>query len=392
MKLIYFSWIALLPFIRSISFFGVKPIAISIVFLIFWLFKIKKRQSYLIFSAFVLIFTFAVFSLFSPNKVFDNFEAYLYVFIYIFISWVFFSDLTRNEVFSKIILKFTNLILVISIFGYFLALMDFSTTYSMWLSSTSRADLENSLASFAYLGKDMIFPRYSGYFLDPNRWGAFLFLYIFYISLFYKKKSIWLFFFPFVLLILTQSRGAILGFFIFIISLVYLSQIHSKWVSLSLKYLVFPLIAILFIVILYYSFPERFDLTSDLTSDRGRAAVWIYYISYLINNDFWVFGNGLEFITDKYYILGTHNTFLYVFFSFGLVGLTVFLMFFLFALFSSISFVRGNIGKVLFSGVLGFSVILATEDYFFTPHLWVFIAIVYSVIAQKSAFSFFGKS
>lgn len=383
------STLYILPFIRSFYIFKF-PVIIFIVLPIFLNKIIKKKLTFILFYLLISLYVYwFLLAFFTPTKLEDNIMALLISFSYALLGILAFSNfkiLKSNANNFAFLLLF---ILIVSIFGYFIAILNYENSFELWIYSTSRNDLANTWASFAFIDKTSPIPRLSGFFLDPNRWGGILF-FIFIIILtlkndLTKKQNLLLIILMSISILLTQSRSiyiAVLLFLFFNLILNFKIKTLSKifllviFVSASLLTLnnFIPLFDNDFLI-------QRFtSVETDSENARGRGQILLFYLNYLFSNNLELFGNGFELITDKYYLLGTHNTFNYIFFSsgiFGLIPIICIYSFLLIVLFKKIKIERI---KLLTASLPSFVVIFLLEDYFFTPLFFGVFAYYFGVI------------
>lgn len=382
----------ILPFIRSLYLLKF-PISL-LIFIPILLNKIftKKLTFLFLYLLSILYFYWGILTLFTPTNFEDNVIALLNSFFYALLGVLSFSNLNVliNNINKFFFLLF--LILAISIAGYFIAVLNYENSLMLWLNSTSRSDLSNTWASFAFIDKDNVIPRLSGFFLDPNRWAAILFFFMViiltlknYLTKKQKNSIIVLILFS---IILTQSRSVYLALISFIVfysmlnfNIKILLRISTTiiciFIALSFLDIFIPLFTNDFLI-------QRFtSIDTDSENVRGRGQIIKFYLNYIFSNNLELFGNGFEFITDKYYVLGTHNTFNYIFFSSGIVGLSPILLIYSF-LFTILFFkIKIEHIKVLLSALPSFIIIFLLEDYFFTPLFFGLLAYYFGIIFHE---------
>jgi O-Antigen ligase len=154
------------------------------------------------------------------------------------------------------------------------------------------------------------------------------------ISLFYfykNKKYIYLTFFPIVVISLTGARTPFLFLILFIFLHLKMKRILLVIVMLFFIYLMIPINQIP----IFSKFLRSEDAPADISS--GRAEFWNIDINHFLNSNLFtkLFGNGIDFPYllhfQKYhgYMIWSHNDFLHLLLSLGIVGMTLYLLFIL---------------------------------------------------------------
>lgn len=183
----------------------------------------------------------------------------------------------------------------------------------------------------AGLGEYKFYPRYNGYFNDPNQM-AFFVLCVATIASLYIKNIYFYFSVIFValaLILFTQSRSAILGVFILLTSLFFLYWKGNKnsivvVISLLLFVSIFLLFSFNYISQISYiqSVSERFAETDigEQSDVRGYTRI-LNYTQYL----FFGAGQGLDMRFNS--PVEIHSTWAGILFYYGVVGMSLFLVF-----------------------------------------------------------------
>lgn len=195
-----------------------------------------------------------------------------------------------------------------------------------------------------------IINRFSGLSGDPNNYGMYALLVLTFLLMRFEgiketKKSLFIWFCIVsvaLFSVLTVSRALVVGFF-FIITLFTILNLQSKRnVKVSFALIFFCVIGLM--LGYYYGFLDgylkRFDYSdmSDLTGSRN--VIFLEYMEGFTNNSLWhyLFGSGVTSHTSYYFYnvdgfnsihyapFGTHNTFLELIVSFGLLGSIPFLI------------------------------------------------------------------
>lgn len=179
------------------------------------------------------------------------------------------------------------------------------------------------------------------------------------------------------LLIITESRTSLASFFIvliiFIIHTIFNRNIKSYF-SLIKRGVVF-----LFVVasgyILFKTLDELFlnkwsMNSTDITS--GRSLMWEDTIKNGIN----IFGNGENYFLHTYNIGDSHNIFIQILGSYGLISISLFLLIFLFIVFQTLKYRNNNEYTYYF---VGFFLVGMGENLFFINSQLAFSNIIFFV-------------
>lgn len=181
------------------------------------------------------------------------------------------------------------------------------------------------------LGEYKYYPRYNGYFNDPNQM-AFFVLCVTTIACLYIK-NIYLFsltlFFALALILFTQSRSAILGVFMLVSSLLFLywrGNKNSVLVFMSLVLVVSLVLMISSEYLLQISYVqsvvERFS-----EADIGEQSDVRGYTRILNFKEYLLFGAGQGLDMRFNSPVEIHSTWAGIFFYYGIIGISLFLYF-----------------------------------------------------------------
>ena len=175
-----------------------------------------------------------------------------------------------------------------------------------------------------------IFNRISGTFVNPVQFGHFLSLISIFAIVFWlnnkKKNSIYFFFagLAILCLLLTYTRGAWLGFFAGIGSLVILTKSIGRKLFLILIISSVSLLVLLFLPNINELLISSINFTNtEISSVATRLLIWHKGFGLFLENP--LFGIGLK---QSFYILNVepHNDYLRVLIELGIIGLIQFLL------------------------------------------------------------------
>jgi len=183
------------------------------------------------------------------------------------------------------------------------------------------------------------FPRYQGFYIEPNHWSLALIFMIFIVDLLNKfsikkEKKYWFVIYLLLFsLVLTGSRSGIFSFIIFKFiysfnSIIFKSKLYIKWINVLIL-----ILAILGLgVSLNYIFPETFgfiiqrikSINSAGAASSNRLIIWYNYLIKYINNFskyFFGIGNIVSIEKLNIYFYNTHNSYLDLLYFNGIIGL-----------------------------------------------------------------------
>jgi len=191
-----------------------------------------------------------------------------------------------------------------------------------------------------------IINRFSGLSGDPNSYGMYALLVLTFLLQkleveLNSKKTVLLWALVFILgflSIITVSRAFVVGF-IFIIFMFFIFNLRKK-TNAKMMFLLISFMILGFLVGNYFGFFDnfirRFEYTTLNELSGGRNIIFMEYVKGFVNGGFWnyFFGSGVVGHPDFYFhdikdfnstgyfskAFGTHNTFLELLVSFGLLG------------------------------------------------------------------------
>jgi hypothetical protein len=332
----------------------------------------------------------------------------LYLLILLGVSRIVFSNIEFLKINSENIYKsifWIHLIGIIS-FLYLIIFVGLDVVSYRLNIITNAKLLENDIISFIFY--DGFLPRYNGYRLDPNFWGLYV-IFSLYIILVIKelnpKKTKYFnaaFVFSIISILFTASRSTIitlLGIFMLrkILIIIRKSKLNLKFSikSKSLKkwIVVLVLLIILSIPIINYGmriidkefFVSRYTFT-DI--DSSRLMVWE---KYLTNNKELFIGSGLTRwlrLNVNNIKKTSHNTYIFLYYTTGLIGLILFLLIPICLLIMAIlNYLKGNSYRVfstVISFTLGVLIQISTIDTLFSIVLWGVLILGFSVIENPA--------
>lgn len=181
------------------------------------------------------------------------------------------------------------------------------------------------------LGEYKFYPRYNGYFNDPNQMAFFVLCISTIASLYIRNIVFYLIvvFLSLALILFTQSRSAILGVFMLLISLFFLYWKGNKNSIIVMAFLlifssVFLILSFDYISNISYvqSVTGRFEETDigEQSDVRGYTRI-LKYTEYL----FFGAGQGLDMRFNS--PVEIHSTWAGIFFYYGIIGISLFLLF-----------------------------------------------------------------
>lgn len=356
---------------------SIKPIDIIVVILVIvWLMKIriwKKSINFKnsLFPPVVLFVSVISLSLivninnFSSNEIFVAFSYIL--------RWVLYAMLYL--VVGSLSPKFKKwAIYLLSIFGMLIVLLGFAQYF-----------FYSNLRNLYYLGWDEHMHRLFSTFLDPNFAGAFLVLFLIFLSGIFLYKRTWIIgissFLTLIAIFLTFSRSALIMLFV--------SSIIFSILTKKIKYFLgLTLISIIFIFIASRNFDiENINLlrivSSEARIDSAKAAVQI-----IENNPIFGIGfNTYRYAQVKYGFrsiansshadAGTDNSFLFVLATTGIVGLIFYINLLWNMLKKSYLIYKGNTGIQKYLGIITFTSIggIIINSFFINSLFYSFIMI-----------------
>lgn len=354
-------------FIKSISLFSIPNILFSLVLLTtLWSFKSEVGFSRLM----LLILLFLLVSLSALANLNGNIAALFYFIFIVFIAW-FVSEVFCTRRRAVQLLRLFVFLNFIAIIIHFFNLFRVEEVAHEWLGG--RMNVINSFSAFTFPDRTFL-PRFTGYYVDPNRWVLALLFFMGLSDLLRGSNAIGkteyrlIFILLCFSLLITFSRSGLLAFLVYFL-------FRSK--VINFKYILFGVfgcvLASLLPSVFYESVYER--LTQGLSSDneRSRLFVWGMYLSYMLDESTRVlWGAGLELTNNLHGYLNPHNTFLDMWYKFGLVFYIVLIPFLFY-----VSINRKNIAFLL-----SLVVIISFDDYTLLPLFW-FVFIYYFLLSRR---------
>lgn len=304
-----------------------------------------------------LIFLFIKYFFTSKNKTYDINNIILMILV---IAFSFFSSLIGNAhnllelirwsilfVFTVLLMSEKNSYRNFNEYGnYFIIGFFLSSIVGFVAFKTGGTIYDLSRSDF----NPNIINRFSGLSGDPNSYGMYALLVLAFILMKLEvinepKKAIftWLQIISIgYLSILTVSRSLIIGFFIIMLLYIALNYKNKKNIKIYLFLSFFMIIGFLignnygFFDNVFYRF--KFSDLSELTGSRN--IIFVEYMKGFMNGDIWqyLFGSGITGHAEYYFYnikdfnssgefqnpFGTHNTFVELFISFGILGSIIF--------------------------------------------------------------------
>lgn len=354
-------------FIKSISLFSIPNILLSLVLLMMlWSFKGGVGFSRLM----LLILLFLLVSLSALANLNGNIAALFYFIFIVFIAW-FISEVFCTRRRAVQLLRLFMFLNFIAITIHFFNLLRMEEVSYEWLGG--RGGVINSLSVFTFPDRTFL-PRFTGYYVDPNRWVLALLFFMGVSDLLRGSDAIGKTEYRMILILLcfsvliTLSRSGLLAFLVYF--LFRCKVINLQYILLCVFGCV---LASLLPSVFYESVFER--LTQGLSSDneRSRLFVWGVYFSYMLDESTRVlWGAGLELTNNLHGYLNPHNTFLDMWFKFGLVFLIVMIPF--------LFYMSRNRKNIAF--FLSLVVIISFDDYTLLPLFW-FALIYYFLLSRR---------
>lgn len=197
------------------------------------------------------------------------------------------------------------------------------------------------------LGEYKFYPRYNGYFNDPNQMAFFVLCISTIASLYIRNIIFYLIIvlLSLALILFTQSRSAILGVFMLLISLFFLYWRGNKN---SIIVMVFLLIFLSIFLILSFDYVSNISYVQSVTdrfeeTDIGEQSDIRGYTRILNYTEYLLFGAGQGFDMRFNSPVEIHSTWAGILFYYGIVGIFLFLVL-IFNIFKSLNIYQ----KILF--------------------------------------------
>ncbi|MGP5518784.1 hypothetical protein ACTXNA_11185 [Psychrobacter celer] len=309
---------------------------------------------------------------------------YLVIFLlYIVIINLIWSIIEQDTIFLRS--------LIFWVFGFIVLIsgvvdLNNSKTVSLIRYSAFSSILLLSIFWVLGVGRYNFFPRYNGYFNDPNQmalWTLCVFSIYFYLS---PRTSKWLVSFLLMLSVVivfaTISRSALLGLIFSAIGVAIRFQGFGSKSSISNRVFYIVISIIVFLpALLYLSKSDIYIILLDrlLTSDFGSQAEIRGYTRILQYPEYLFIGAGQGLDTRFNSVNEIHSNWAALLFYYGIFGLSVFLVFL-------IKIIRklDIAGKFIFIGPLiyGFSTYGLR-----TPVFWIFIATAIYAAKENTVFN-----
>ncbi|MCZ9036181.1 hypothetical protein [Escherichia albertii] len=287
--------------------------------------------------------------------------------------------LIKHYIDFRLLIKLFITLNLIGLFGYAITflLYDYSEVVVYWKYNVlHRSDILNDIRSFVYA--DEMYPRYNGFYIDPNRWSFCLLIQLIMSDYFFFdakvitkriKNILW----GVVLLsmILTNSRAGIVSLIVYYV----LTRRNIK----TLGVMIFFALSVLFYLL--YN-PELMKLVAykltygvsftpsinDISESRARINIWYNYLQYIFSD--WVtILFGVNMILDPSGTMGItpHNLYIYSMYQGGLL-----LLFIVICFFTILYYKSSNLSKYLKYGTLAMIMMTFTEDYATLPIFWLY--------------------
>lgn len=388
--------------------FSFKLRYLTYIIFFYTVFSYHKIKTSMFDLFFFPLLTFIFLISYNAINIREHLMSILYLLILLGVSRIVFSNIEFLKINSENIYKsifWIHLIGIIS-FLYLIIFVGLDVVSYRLNIITNAKLLENDIISFIFY--DGFLPRYNGYRLDPNFWGLYV-IFSLYIILVIKelnpKKTKYFnaaFVFSIISILFTASRSAIitlLGIFMLrkILIIIRKSKLNLKFSikSKSLKkwIIVLVLLIILSIPIINYGmkiidkefFVSRYTFT-DI--DSSRLMVWE---KYLTNNKELLIGSGLTRwlrMNVNNIKKTSHNTYIFLYHTTGLIGLILFLLIPICLLIMAIlNYLKGNSYRVfstVISFTLGVLIQISTIDTLFSIVLWGVLILGFSVIENPT--------
>lgn len=352
----------------------------TVIFFVVWQ-DVKKISILIAISVSILFLSLIVINAIRGNDTVDGIYFVIYYSHIIFaISCVLYYTLSKNKgVFEYHFVLFCILTNIIGISMFVVVMLNFeySQIIDYWrFEVISRADTLNDIRSFVF--GDPNFPRYNGFYLDPNRWSFCLIVQLVIIDHIYETKRTNFnttkniaIFIILISLLISNSRAGIIALMLY------------YWLSRGkLKFLITTTM-FMFIIIIYgvidgnffESFYQKITYGINVSSgyvnneDTGRLSIWYNYLSIIFSSTHTLlFGVSLTLDPSNIMLITPHNIILYTLYQGGLVLLS------LLFLFSCKIYQYARAGsKYLSAGFISLSLMTLTEDYLALPIFWFFV-------------------
>lgn len=337
--------------------------------------KILSKFGLNIFFGNLIIFLFVIVARGFEGIGNDIFKVVYFLIIlpfFIGVSLKFLLDALGKKKLVDISLKFFLILNLLGLAVYFYLSLtnDYSDLIKFYSSdvSDSRKVLLNSIESFVFV--DQWGYRYSGYYLDPNRWSfCLLFMYVFTdaaedkINLIKINKIIIL-----LSLLLTFSKAGLLSFLIYFSLRSFLGNEKSKFLWLLIIVSVGLMVSFVFAD--FNNLIERGLYALDSDNSKSRLNVWPEYFSVITKH--WInflFGSYVNADLTDSMPINPHNILLFIGYQLGAVGLLWFCVVYFFVLGKIFSFHSKN--KAIFAaGLISLGIMNFSEDYLLLPIFW----------------------
>lgn len=220
-------------------------------------------------------------------------------------------------------------------------------------------------------GDYKFYPRYNGFFNDPNQMAFFVLCVVSIASLFANNisKLVLVSLLSLILIFVTQSRSALLGVFLIIISILFYTNQYQKMNNFYLNFIV---ITICSSIVIYlgsaYIDPQYLGLVFDRFSntDVGDQADIRGYTRLTDYKEYLLFGAGQGLDTRFNAVNEVHSTWAAILFYYGIFGFVLFITI-IYNIFKNLNFYQ----KIIFLAPLiySFSTFGARTIIF-----WIFLA------------------
>ena len=340
----------------------------------------------------------------------SNFQKiFICLFVYLFLRLIFdlvynYEELDEFIITKKILLfgQFVRSSLIFLIFYLILLkkehftklIIDIFTIYSILIIAIYVFDIVSGFSIVTMRSEDI---RLRGFFRDPNFLSMFS-TYFLLFTLILRLNKTYIILFGFVTL-LTYSKTA---FVCLIILIIYFSFINFQDLKKKIgfeKQLLFSVIIILFIFLSYIIFDmilynlyvgeyipkTRFYTFFDLFS-QSRFIMLKDFLAQDINL---VFGEGFYSITNysmQKYNNFSHNSFMDIYFDFGLIGLYLCIYLYFKVLYFKIKIENINYVFFIFLKLIITTIYLFNFSIIYLPYIWFFMAISSTLILKTNYF------
>lgn len=379
-----------------------------VIFLISLLRNLKIKKNNIDIFVIIMYIYLIINTAIIDNKI-ESLLSIIYLTLIILVPRIVFSNIKLLQENNENIYKSIYILNAIGIIAYtfiFVFIGLDKVLQIRYLASDNHKLLENSIYSFMMY--DGSLPRYNGYILDPNFAGLYSIFMIYVVILldsiekekvrYYNRALIT----SIISLILTLSRGNFLV--IIVVILIYQTLIKLKTKKnmplinkKSKRFIGYMLVLALCLSIALMRKTEGIDFDfiksrySFSDAESSRFDVWKTYMENLEQPKEVLFGNGLNRnlrLTVNGLDKTSHNTYIYIYYNLGIIGLVVFMLIplsLLIILAKQYSISKSNYKTyaIAISFSIGILIEAFTIDTFMSTLIWGTLILGYSVCEIK---------